>query len=71
MEINELIFSQRQFFKELQVLCKKWNVCISGCGCCDSPVVYFSDGTEFGNLYVDADGIEVTTEKGKVEWENK
>lgn len=65
MRVDELIFSQREFLKELHALCKKWNVEISGCGCCGSPNIYFSDGTNFEDLYVDKNGLEVKTPKGK------
>lgn len=64
MRVDDLIFSQREFLKELHALCKKWNVEISGCGCCGSPNIYFSDGENFENLYVDKDRLEVMTPKG-------
>lgn len=59
MNINELVFSKREFLKELQALCKKYNVTISGCGCCESPWVEFKDET-MECLYADSEKLEIT-----------
>ena len=64
MRVDELIFSQREFLKELYALCKKWNTEIDGCGCCGSPTVEFSDGELFENLFVDSKGLHVKTSDG-------
>ena len=60
MNIDDLIFSKREFLKELQALCKDWNVTISGCGCCGSPWIVFDDDT-MDCLYVDSEKLEITT----------
>lgn len=60
MYIDDLIFSKREFLKELQALCKKWNVTISGCGCCYSPWVEFEDET-MEELYASGEKLYITT----------
>lgn len=54
MQVDELIFSHREFLKELHALCKKWNAKIGGCGCCGSPWVIFSDDTSMEELDVNS-----------------
>lgn len=66
MRVEELIFSQREFLKELHALCKKWNVKIGGCGCCGSPWVTFSDDTIFNDVYVTPDMLSASTPDGDV-----
>ena len=60
MYIDDLICSKREFLKELQALCKKYNAKINGCGCCGSPWIEFEDETMDG-LYASGDMLYVTT----------
>lgn len=60
MYIDDLIFSKREFLKELQELCKKYNAKINGCGCCGSPRVEFEDET-MDDLYVSGEKLYITT----------
>lgn len=64
MYIDDLIFSKREFLKELMALCKKWNVKIDGCGCCGSPRVEFEDET-MENLYASGEKFYIDTENGE------
>lgn len=60
MYIDDLIFSKREFLRELKALCKKWNVTIYGCGCCGSPLVEFEDEC-MEDLYVSGEMLYITT----------
>lgn len=64
MYIDDLIFSKREFLKELQELCKKYNAKINGCGCCGSPWVEFEDEC-MDSLYASGDMLYITTDDGK------
>lgn len=46
------MFAKRDFLRDLQALCEKYKASIGGCGCCGSPWITFSDGTEAENLSV-------------------
>lgn len=69
---GKLHFSQRLFLAELQDLCAKYSMKISGCGCCGSPFVeqqiktissdYFEVLT---NLEVSGERLKFTTKDGE------
>jgi hypothetical protein len=31
------MINKKEFLKEYEILCKKYNITINSCGCCDSP----------------------------------
>ena len=37
--MEDLGMKEEEFLKEYEKLCRKYNLIISGCGCCDSPFI--------------------------------
>lgn len=60
MRVDELIFSKRECLKELQSLCRKWNIKIEGCSFMNYAKIVFSDGCEISNIYVDGKRLDGT-----------
>ena len=40
-----------EFEAELELLCKKYNIDISGCGCCGSPSISYDDYKDKNEFY--------------------
>lgn len=65
-EKKSLRSKARKLSQELAELLAKYDATISGCGCCDSPILTIGNHTVGGDLTLDKDGItHYDFDKGK------
>lgn len=70
MNNKEIVKKTKKFLKEYQILCQKFGMGFTGCGCCGSPILNIEDNKtiQLYNVTYDIDSKEVKVFDGNFDF---
>lgn len=71
MKSEEIVEKTKKFLREYELLCQKYEMGLTGCGCCGSPILNIKDDKKI-QLYnvkydIEAEGIKIDSEYRYIE----